>query len=95
MMERYIAKVPVSAASAMAKGTILEYDATNNQYVALASGEPAGVLMEDVVQGQNPAYAKVLFHGIVYLDELTNTPDIDVVAKLRKIGVFVEERTEA
>lgn len=95
MMERYIAKVPVSVASAMAKGTILEYDATNNKYVALASGEPAGVLMEDVVQGQNPAYAKVLFHGIVYEDELASVPDEDTKASLRKVGIYVEARASA
>ena len=95
MMEKYIVKVPVDVTSAIAKGTILEYDAANDRYAALASGVPAGVLMEDVAQGQNPAYAKVLFHGIVYEDELASQPDEDTKASLRKVGIYVEARASA
>ena len=95
LKERYQAVVPVDVSSDMQKGTVLEWDGTNGYYKALADGEPAGVLMEDVASGQSPATAKVLFFGIVYEDELTSAPTEDVKAKLRKVGIFVEKRISA
>lgn len=95
MMEKYIVKVPVDVTSAIAKGTILEYDTVAHAYKPLSAGEPAGILLEEVAQGQDPAYAKVLFHGIVYEDELASVPDEDTKASLRKVGIYVEARASA
>lgn len=96
MLERYEAIVPVDVSADIPKGTILEYveDDTNDihHYAPLSSGEPAGILMENVASGQSPATAKVLFHGIVYEDEIVTTLDEDIKAKLRKVGIFVEKK---
>jgi len=94
MIEKYEALVPVNVSADIEKGTILEWDGTNGYYTPLSSGDPAGILLEDVVTGQDPAVAKVLFHGVVYEDELASTPSEDTKAKLRKVGIFVEKRTE-
>lgn len=94
MMEKYIVKVPVDVTSAIAKGTILEYDTVAHCYKPLSAGEPAGILLEEVAPSQNP-YAKVLFHGIVYEDELASVPDEDTKALLRKVGIYVEARASA
>lgn len=95
LMDKYITKVPVNVTSAISKGTLLEYDATNHVYTPLSAGTPVGVLMEDVAQDQDPAYANVLFFGIVYEDELASAPSEDVKAQLRQVGIFVETRESA
>ena len=96
MLDRYEALVPIDVTNDISKGTLLEYveDDVNgiHHYAPLSTGEPAGVLMEDVSAGQSPAAAKVLFFGIVYEDELAAAPDEDTKAKLRKVGIFVEKR---
>jgi hypothetical protein len=92
LLDRYYSIVPVDVTNDIPAGTILEYDAINHRYTPLASGSPAGVLVEDVSASQNPATAKVMFWGIVYTDEIVTTPSEDVKAQLRQIGIFVEER---
>lgn len=95
MLERFEDIVPVDVSADISAGTVLEYDETYHYYKPLADGEPAGVLMEDVSQNQDPAYAKVLFFGVVYVDELVSEPDEDTKAKLRKVGIFVKKRINA
>lgn len=95
MLEKYEAIVPVDVSADIDAGTILEYDSTNHYYTPYSSGTPAGILMEDVASGQSPATAKVLFHGVVYEDELASTPSEDVKALLRQVGIFVETRKNA
>lgn len=92
LLDRYLTIVPVDVTAAISAGTVLEYDAVNHKYIPLASGTPAGLLLEDVAAGQNPATAKVLFWGIVYEDEFASAPSEDLKAQLRQIGIFVEKR---
>ena len=95
MLERFEDIVPVDVSADIEAGTLLEYDTTNHYYTPVSSGDPVGVLMEAVSQNQDPAYAKVLFFGVVYVDELASEPDEDTKAKLRKVGIFVKKREEA
>jgi len=92
MIERYETLVPVDVTSSMSKGTVLEYDSTNHYYKPYSAGTPAGILMEDVSSGQDPAMAKVLFAGIVYEDEISGTVTEDLKAALRQVGIFIEKR---
>lgn len=95
MLEKYEAVVPINVAADISAGTVLEWDDTSGYYTPLASGEPVGILKEAVTAGQSPATAKVQFMGIVYEDELQGTVTESLKAKLRKVGIFVESRTEA
>lgn len=96
MIERYEALAPVLATSAgVPKGTVLEFNETAGAYQPLTTGDPAGVLMEDVAQSEDPVMAKVLFHGVVYADELQGTVTETLKAKLRKVSIFVETRITA
>ncbi len=56
------------------------------------TAEPEGILQEDVVANQTPDTAKVLFEGVVYQDELPEQLPDDVVAKLRRVKIYVETR---
>ncbi len=57
--------------------------------------EPGAILVQDVVQDQEEA-ALMVFAGVVYSDQLNETEfvNIDVVARLRKQGIYLEPRTE-
>jgi len=56
------------------------------------AADPSGILMEDVVSGQSPAYAKVLFQGIVYEDDFPTPPTEHEKARLRKVNIYVEKK---
>ena len=85
--------VPVDVSADMDAGTILEYDSTNHYYTAYSSGTPVAVLLEDVTAGQSPATAKVLFEGEIDEDDLASTPNEDVKAALRNVGIYVISTT--
>ena len=85
--------VPVDVSANLAKGSLLKWDATNHHYVADNGTAPEAVLMEDVVAGQNPAYALALVGGDVYEDEIAVSMTEDIKALLRNVGIYVEKRS--
>ncbi|APT75284.1 hypothetical protein LN42_01925 [Marinitoga sp. 1137] len=97
MLDRKVSIVPVDVTSAIPKGTVLEYDSTNQKYIPLSAGTPVGILAEDVSASQDPAKAAVIFFGVVYEDELDSgvTVTENLKAQLRQVGIFLENRANA
>ncbi|SHE47929.1 hypothetical protein SAMN02745164_00509 [Marinitoga hydrogenitolerans DSM 16785] len=97
MLDRKVSIVPVDVTTAIPKGSIVEYNSTNQSYAKLSAGTPAGILAEDVAASQIPAQAAVIFFGVVYEDELDAgvTVTEDLKAQLRQVGIFLESREQA
>ena len=93
-MDRKEQLIPVDVSADIAKGTVLKYDATNHYYVPDDGTSPEAILLEDVSAGQSPAYALALVGGTVYEDVIIGTVSEDLKALLRRVGIYVEPRSE-